>query len=52
MDPQRWVGRIKDYDKIALMHCHIYPEIDCMNFQNAVDRQTGFLSISFRKTTS
>jgi histone acetyltransferase len=43
MDPKRSIGRIKDSDKITLMHCHIYPEIDSMNFQKAVDRQMGFL---------
>jgi histone acetyltransferase len=43
MDPKRWQGRIKDYDKITLVHCHIYPEVDYMNFQLASARQLAFL---------
>jgi histone acetyltransferase len=43
MDPRRCVGRIKDYDKITQVHCHIYPEVDSLNFPTALDRQLEFL---------
>jgi histone acetyltransferase len=32
IDPKRWVGRIKDYDKVTLVHSKIYPEVDYMHF--------------------
>jgi histone acetyltransferase len=42
MDPNRWVGRIKDYDKITLMHCHIWPEVDYLHFQRTLDEEIRF----------
>jgi histone acetyltransferase len=36
MEPSRWVGYIKDYDQVTLVHCLIHPEIDYLNFQDAV----------------
>ena len=43
MDPSRWVGRIKDYDQVTLVHCKIHPDIDYMNFHNIIDEQILFL---------
>lgn len=42
MDPKRWVGRIKDYDGVTLVHCIIYPEIDYMNLAAIVQKQINF----------
>ncbi|OHT12907.1 acetyltransferase, GNAT family protein [Tritrichomonas foetus] len=39
MDPKRWVGRIKDYEGVTLVHCKIYPDIDYMNFSKTIDDQ-------------
>jgi histone acetyltransferase len=36
MEPSRWVGYIKDYDQVTLVHCLIHPEIDYLNFQKTV----------------
>jgi histone acetyltransferase len=36
MEPSRWVGYIKDYDQVTLVHCLIHPEIDYLNFQETV----------------
>jgi histone acetyltransferase len=43
MDPKRWVGRIKDYEGVTLVHCRLYPEVDYMQFQLDVSRQMQFL---------
>jgi len=43
MDPSRWVGRIKDYDGVTLVHCQIHPGIDYMNFHKVIDRQIQFV---------
>ena len=50
MNPERWVGYIKDYNGVTLVHCKIHPEIDYMNFQDHVlnvqlkelEKKTGF----------
>lgn len=39
MDPKRWVGCIKDYDGITLVHCAIRPDIDYLHFSDALSRQ-------------
>mgnify|MGYP001131142039 FL=1 len=39
MEPQRWVGRIKDYSGVTLVHCHIYPEVDYLHFSEAAQKQ-------------
>jgi len=45
MEPSRWIGFIKDYDQVTLVHCQIRPEIDYLNFQEAVlDRQLAMLA--------
>lgn len=43
IDPKRWVGRIKDYDKVTLVHSKIYPEVDYMHFPESLKRQMDFL---------
>jgi histone acetyltransferase len=51
MDPERWVGYIKDYDGVTLMHCLIHPEIDYLTFSETVlpkqlkelERRTGLM---------
>jgi histone acetyltransferase len=43
MDQKRWVGRIKDYDKVKLMHCQIYPEVAYLHFQKTLAKQIEFL---------
>jgi histone acetyltransferase len=50
MDPERWVGYIKDYDGVTLVHCPIHPDIDYLNFAEkvlakqliALEESTGF----------
>lgn len=39
MDPKRWVGRIKDYEGVTLVHCRIYGEVDYMNFPSVIQKQ-------------
>lgn len=39
MDPKRWVGRIKDYEGVTLVHCKIHPNVDYMEFQDALMEQ-------------
>jgi histone acetyltransferase len=51
MAPERWVGYIKDYDGVTLMHCLIRPEIDYLTFPEAtlsrqlkeLERRTGIV---------
>jgi histone acetyltransferase len=43
MDPKRWMGRIRDYLDVTLMHCQIYPEVDYFGFARALDKQMEFL---------
>ncbi|KAH0791290.1 acetyltransferase, GNAT family protein [Histomonas meleagridis] len=50
MNPDRWVGYIKDYDGVTLVHCRLHPEIDYINYQDHVlsvqmrelEKRTGF----------
>lgn len=45
MDPERWVGYIKDYDLVTLVHCRLHPEINYMTFStHALAQQLRFLS--------
>ena len=39
MHPSRWVGCIKDYDGITLVHCKIRPDIDYLNFPKFLQMQ-------------
>ncbi|KAH0790375.1 acetyltransferase, GNAT family protein [Histomonas meleagridis] len=39
MDPARWVGRIKDYNFVTLVHCHLYPDVDYMKFNETIADQ-------------
>jgi histone acetyltransferase len=43
MDSKRWVGRIQDYENVTLMYCQVYPEVDYIDFQRALDKQIEFL---------
>jgi histone acetyltransferase len=36
MEPERWIGYIKDYDWVTLVHCPIHPEIDYLGFNERV----------------
>jgi histone acetyltransferase len=36
MEPDRWIGYIKDYDWVTLVHCPISPELDYLNFSEDV----------------
>jgi histone acetyltransferase len=49
MDPKRWVGRIKDYVGVTLVHCRLYPEVDYMNFQLGVAQQMKFFESQTRR---
>jgi len=40
MDPKRWIGCIKDYEGITLVHCKLYPDIDYLNFPEVLKLQT------------
>lgn len=42
MEPQRWVGRIKDYHGVTLVHCQINPEVDYQHFNEAIQKQINF----------
>lgn len=44
LDPKRWVGRIKDYEGVTLVHCPIDPIIDYMNFNYALNQQIKLIS--------
>ena len=37
--PDRWLGCIKDYDFVTLVHCRIYPDIDYLNITNDIKKQ-------------
>lgn len=37
--PERWVGFIKDYDGVTLVHSKVHPEIDYINYQATLTRQ-------------
>ena len=43
MDPNRWVGRIKDYEGVTLVHCAITQDVDYMNFPSSVSKQIKFI---------
>lgn len=43
MDPNRWKRRIKDYEKVTLVHCKLYPDVDYMQFTKTIDEQIKFL---------
>ena len=44
MDPARWVGYIKDYDLVTLVHCRLHPEINYMTYtEHALGRQLRML---------
>lgn len=52
MHPHRWIGCIKDYDFVTLVHCKVYPDIDYLNFPkylaqqfNALTAKTGIKSL-------
>ena len=44
MDPKRWVGCIKDYEGITLVHCHIQPDVDYMRMPQIIKEQIQLLS--------
>ena len=44
MDPKRWVGCIKDYEGITLVHCHIYEDVDYYQFPKVLKTQINSLS--------
>lgn len=39
INPTRWVGCIKDYDGITLVHCKIRPDIDYLHFPVSLRKQ-------------
>ena len=43
MDPKRWVGYIKDYDLVTLVHCKVHPCINYMNYMGALSKQLKML---------
>lgn len=44
IDPKRWVGCIKDYEGITLVHCHIAPDIDYSKMPQVIAKQISLLS--------
>lgn len=44
MNPKRWVGCIKDYDGITLVHCKLRDDIVYMKFNKALRKQIEILS--------
>ncbi|OHS94423.1 acetyltransferase, GNAT family protein [Tritrichomonas foetus] len=50
MDPKRWVGRIKDYEGVTLVHCKIYDDVDYMNFMSTINNQISFTEEKIGKT--
>ncbi|OHS95238.1 Histone acetyltransferase gcn5 [Tritrichomonas foetus] len=46
-EPEKWLGYIKDYDGVTLVHCKIHPEIDYMEYDSILKKQLNFLA---RKT--
>lgn len=51
MDPKRWVGRIKDYEGVTLVHCKIYKDVDYMNFTATINSQIAFIESKVGKCT-
>jgi histone acetyltransferase len=43
MDPRRWVGCIKDYDGVTLVHCRICPDIDYLRFSVVLEQQIALV---------
>ncbi|KAH0786714.1 acetyltransferase, GNAT family protein [Histomonas meleagridis] len=43
INPQRWVGCIKDYDGITLVHCKLRPDIVYPKFYAALRKQTDLV---------
>ena len=43
INPKRWVGRIKDYEGVTLVHCIIYPDVDYMNFNKTIEKQIKYV---------
>jgi histone acetyltransferase len=49
MHPDRWIGYIKDYEGVTLVHCYLHPQIDYLRFTEKVlsaqfkflERETG-----------
>jgi len=39
MNPKRWIGYIKDYDFVTLVHCRIFPDIDYIRFNETLEKQ-------------
>ena len=39
INPSRWVGCIKDYDGITLVHCKIRPDVDYLHFPISLRKQ-------------
>ena len=49
MDPKRWVGCIKDYDGITLVHCHLRDDIVYPKYTKGLQKQIEYLK---RRTKS
>jgi histone acetyltransferase len=43
MDPHRWVGCIKDYDGVTLVHCRIRADVDYVRFAAVLQEQREFV---------
>jgi histone acetyltransferase len=43
MDPKRWVGCIKDYEGITLVHCRLRPDVDYLRFATILKEQRDLL---------
>jgi histone acetyltransferase len=43
MDPKRWVGCIKDYEGVTLVHCRLRPDVDYIRFATVLKEQLEFL---------
>ncbi|EAY08089.1 acetyltransferase, GNAT family protein [Trichomonas vaginalis G3] len=43
MNPKRWIGRIKDYEGVTLVHCPIHQDIDYMTFPGVINKQIRFV---------
>ena len=44
MDPSRWVHRIKEYQSVTLVHCHLHDKIDYLNSNIFLKQQCNFAS--------
>jgi histone acetyltransferase len=43
MDPERYLGRLKEYSNVVLVHCHLSPVIDYLNFATKLDAVIRFV---------